>query len=241
MKYSIIGAGIVGQALHKQAPNSSLFARNDIISKENDVLVVAAPTGNRIVVNNDPKKDLEDCNRIIELINQCQYNQLVYISTVDVYKTHNSSYGNNRQYLENTLAKLPNSYIVRLPSLIDQSVNKNILHDLKTKLWLDKICLDSTIQWYPLKRLNRDIEHLINNNIKYQNLCSKPICNREIVQKFFPELIEQLDNNQLIPAHYNIEPHTIPSKEIWQSFEEFFIDHCVNLVYNKTINGDLNV
>ena len=185
------------------------------------------------------KKDLEDCNCIIELVSRCQYTQLVYISTVDVYRTH--SYGTNRQYLENALAELPNSYIVRLPSLIGPSVNKNILYDLKTKSWLNKICLDSNIQWYPLKRLESDIKNSINNNIKYQNLCSEPISNRDIVQKFFPELIEQLDSNQLTPVDYNLSPYTIPLEEIWQSFEEFFIDHCVNLVYNKTIKGDLNV
>jgi hypothetical protein len=231
MKYSIIGAGIVGQVLHNQIFDSTLFARNDIVPKVHNVLVVAAPTGNRLVVNANPEKDLEDCNRIIELVRRCQYNQLVYVSTVDVYRTH--SYGTNRQYLENALSTLPNSYIVRLPSLIGPSVNKNILYDLKTKSWLNKICLDSTIQWYPLKRLESDIKNLINNNIKYQNLCSEPISNRDIVQKIFPELIEQLDNNQLTPVDYNLSPYTIPLEEIWQSFEEFFIDHCVNLVYNK--------
>jgi hypothetical protein len=222
MKYSIIGAGIVGQALHKQTPNSSLFVRQDTLPKKNDILVVAAPTGNRLVVNNNPGKDLEDCNCIINLVNQCQYNQLVYISTVDVYKTHDSSYGTNRQYLENSLSKLPNCCIVRLPALIDISVNKNILYDLKTKSWLDKICLDSTIQWYPLKRLKSDIEQLIERDVKYQNLCSEPICNRDIAKKFFPDLVEQLDANQLTPSHYNITPAIIPLEEVWQSFEEFF-------------------
>ena len=231
MKYSIIGAGIVGCVLHNQSNDSTLFTRNDIIPTEHNVLVIAAPTGNRLAVNDNPEKDLEDCNCIIELVSRCQYTQLVYISTVDVYRTH--SYGTNRQYLENALAELPNSYIVRLPSLIGPSVNKNILYDLKTKSWLNKICLDSNIQWYPLKRLESDIKNSINNNIKYQNLCSEPISNRDIVQKFFPELIEQLDSNQLTPVDYNLSPYTIPLEEIWQSFEEFFIDHCVNLVYNK--------
>jgi hypothetical protein len=223
MKYTIIGAGIVGQALHKQAPDSVLYTRSSTVPIEHNVLVVAAPTGNRLVVNDNPEKDLVDCDCLIELVGQCQYNQLVYISTVDVYRTHR--YGTNRQYLENALSKFPNSHVVRLPSLIGQSVNKNILHDLKTMSWLDKICLDSTIQWYPLNRLKSDIEDTINNRVKYQNLCSKPIGNREIVQKFFPELVEQLAANRSAPANYDVKPYTIPSEEIWQSFDEFFIDH----------------
>lgn len=231
MKYTIVGAGVIGQELHKQTPDSVLYARGNIIPTDHDVLVIAAPTGNRLVVNDNPEKDLEDCNCIIELVNQCQYNQLVHISTVDVYRTH--SYGTNRQYLENALAKLPNSYTVRLPSLIGQYVNKNILYDLKTNSWLDKICLDSKIQWYPLTRLKNDIENTINNQIKYQNLCSEPISNREIVQKFFPELVEKLGSNQLTPVNYNIKPCIIPLEEIWQSFDRIFIDHRTNLVYNK--------
>jgi hypothetical protein len=231
MKYTIIGAGIVGQALHEQAPDSVLYARGNTVPIEHDVLVIAAPTGNRLVVNADPEKDLEDCNNLIELVSQCQYNQLVYISTVDVYRTHR--YGTNRQYLENALAKLPNSHVVRLPSLIGQSVNKNILYDLKTMSWLDKICLDSTIQWYPLKRLKNDIENIIHNRVKYQNLCSEPISNHEIVQKFFPKIVDQLLTNQLTPANYDLKPYTIPLEEIWQSFDEFFIDRGAKLVYNK--------
>ena len=222
MKYSIIGTGIIGQELGKQAPDSVLFGRDSIVPIEHDVLIVAAPTGNRLVVNNNPEKDLADCEHIIELVNRCRYNHLVHISTVDVYRNH--SYGNNRQYLENALAKLPNSHIVRLPSLIGQSVNKNILYDLKTNSWLDKICLNSTIQWYPLNRLKNDIENIINNQAKYHNLFSGPICNHEIVQKFFPELIEQLAANQLTPVNYDIKPYTIPLEEIWQSFNKIFID-----------------
>jgi hypothetical protein len=222
VKYSIIGTGIIGQELHRQAPDSVLLGRDSIVPMEHDVLVVAAPTGNRLVVNNDPEKDLADCERVIKLVKQCQYNHLVHISTVDVYRTH--SYGSNRHYLENALAKLPNSHVVRLPSLIGKSVNKNILYDLKNNLWLDKICLNSYSQWYPLTRLKNDIENTIQCQITYQNLFSQPIGNYEIVQKFFPNLIEQLATNQLTPVNYDIKTYTIPLEEIWQSFDQFFID-----------------
>lgn len=241
MRYSIIGNGLIGHALHNQALDSVLFTRENSFKAtqdDHDVLVIVAPTGNRLVVNNNTEKDLADCDRIIELVSQCNYNHLVYISTVDVYPTHTSNnadpsseqpstaYGSNRWYLEHVLSTMSDSHIIRLPTLSDLSLNKNILYDLKTKSWLDKICLESYIQWYPLKRLNNDIEFTINNTLKYQNLCSSPVCNRTVVQQFFPELIEQLNANQLTPVKYDIknndQSYPIPLEEIWQSFEEFF-------------------
>jgi hypothetical protein len=222
MKYSIIGSGIVGQAINRQESNSQIFTRTSLVPADHDILVIAAPTGNRLVVNHNPTKDIEDCNQIINFVQQSKYNQLVYISTIDVYRDH--PYGNNRRYLEHALDKLPNSHIVRLPSLIDNSVNKNILYDLKNQIWLDKICLDSEIQWYPLKRLGADIKQVIDQDIKYQNLFSAPISNQNIVARFFPNLIKQLTSNQLVSVKYDFYPYAIPVEEIWQSFEEFFID-----------------
>ena len=241
MKYSIIGPGLVGNALHKQLPRAVVYDRNtscNLPQQALDVLIVTAPTGNRISVNQNPTKDLIDCQQLVDLIQHCNYNQLIYISTVDVYANKTSanadpdlqqptaSYGNNRWFLEHAMSHLPNIHVTRLPSLIDLSMNKNILYDLKEQVWLDKICLDSCIQWYPLKQLGTDIVHSVDQKIKYQNLCSPPICNRDIVQKFFPKLISKLDQNIVTPVTYNIKNHdqnyTVPLNHVWQSFKEYF-------------------
>jgi hypothetical protein len=241
MKYSIIGAGLVGNALHKQLPDSIIYDRttsSNLPQQELDVLIVAAPTGSRISVNKDPIKDLEDCQQIINLLQQCRYNKLIYISTVDVYANKTSanadpelqqpsvSYGSNRWYLEQAMNRMPNIHITRIASLIDLSIDKNILYDLKDQVWLDKICLDSCIQWYPLKQLGIDVVRSITQKIRYQNLCSAPICNREIVQKFFPKLISQLDQNVVTPITYNVtnydQNYSVPLDQIWKSFEEYF-------------------
>jgi hypothetical protein len=252
MKYSIIGSGLVGRALHQQLPSSTIYNRNEsntLIGQSLDVVIVAAPTGNRISVTQDPVKDLNDCQQIIKLLEQCKYNQVVYISTLDVYSNKTStdanpdlvqptaSYGRNRWLLEQAIGAMPNGYVTRLSSLSDRSMTKNILYDLKAQIWLDKICLDSCIQWYPLNRLAADIVASLDYKIKYQNLCSLPIRNRDIVQKFFPTLISKLDKNTVIPVTYNVknydQDYAVPLDQIWQSFDEFFIDHSENLVYNK--------
>jgi hypothetical protein len=241
MKYSIIGSGIVGCKLHQQLPNSIVYNRNEsssLMQKQLDVVIVAAPTGNRISVGQDPSNDLNNCQQIIKLLEQCKYNQVVYISTVDIYSTKTStdaapdsvqpsaSYGRNRWLLEQAIGAMPSSYITRLSSLSDRSMTKNILYDLKNQIWLDKICLDSYIQWYPLYRLGFDIVNSLESGIKYQNLCSPPICNRDIVQKFFPNLISRLDQNTVTPVTYNVknydQDYAVTANQIWQSFEEYF-------------------
>jgi dTDP-4-dehydrorhamnose reductase len=162
MKYSIIGSGLVGNALHKQLSNSVIYDRTTsykLIQQELDVLIVAAPTGNRIRVNQDPAKDLIDCQQLVDLIRQCHYNQLIYISTVDVYANKTSAnadpdlhqpsanYGNNRWFLEQAMSHMPNIHITRIASLVDLLMNKNILYDLKLNLTVrSKWCYSSDLQ-----------------------------------------------------------------------------------------------
>jgi len=239
--YTIIGNGLVGAALHTQLSHSTLYDRVnslDLPRYSHDVLVVAAPTGNRLAVSADPSKDLLDCKQLAQLVMECDYVKLVYISTVDVYPTRSSLnndpsisspqavYGNNRWWLEGTLAKMPNSHIIRLPSLIDQSLKKNLLYDLKTGRWLHKICLDSCLQWYPLQRLGDDLTQILLRNRRYQNLTSPPIPNREIVQTFFPKLLSTLENNQLPAVYYDVRnqdgDYEITLDETWKSFSGFF-------------------
>ena len=128
-QYSIIGKGLIGQFLAKSFDNVKIYTKqnlSEVAQNTHDVVIIAAPTGNRLVVNADPDADLENCQQILDIISLTNYQTLIYISTIDVYRDHN--YGNNRQYLENALAQLPRSHIVRLPSLVDPSMNKNILY-----------------------------------------------------------------------------------------------------------------
>jgi hypothetical protein len=241
MTYSILGTGLVGSALHKQFPNSQIYNRTNcekLTHRKHATLIIAAPTGNRPVVSETPLKDLRDCYNIIELVRQCNYDNLVHISTVDVYpeKISNNAepvlspkelgYGHNRWFFDHALSQLPRCHVIRLPSLVDKSVNKNILYDLKNKCWLHKLSLDSMIQWYPLKNLAKDIAAAVDQKQKYQNLSTAPVSNRRIVQVFFPELLEQLEQNKVVPVSYNIKNYNqlyhVSDAEIWQCFEEYF-------------------
>jgi hypothetical protein len=226
--YSILGAtGFIGNALLNQTDHGYGYNRvnvNELSSVDHDILVIAAPSGNRIQVNQNHLADYQDCESIIEIVKQCRYNKVVHLSTVDVFKE--SLYGSNRKFLENELSKLHDSITIRLPSIIASNIKKNIIHDLKHNIWLDKISLDSRIQWYPLKRLRTDIETIISNQIKTANFVSQPIDNREIVGRYFNQLLPDLDRNQAVATYYDLkfnETYWVPTQEVWNNFDEYFL------------------
>ena len=112
--YSIIGgSGFIGNFILDQILNARGYNRVNIanlITDNHDVLLVAAPSSNRIKVNENPLADYSDCQTIVNTIKISKYNKLVHVSTVDVFVS--SSYGRNRQFLETELSNLPNSYTI---------------------------------------------------------------------------------------------------------------------------------
>ena len=226
--YSIIGPGFVGKLIASQMQVNNIYTRTNLDSLPNlshDTIILAAPTGNRIVVNQDPRRDRDDCAGIVDTLKRTQFNRIVYISTVDVFVE--SSYGQNRLWLEQQIQQFPNQTILRLPSLCDPSIKKNVLFDLANRQWLEKVSLDSTIQWYPTNRLTQDITYAIDNNISELNLVSAPVCNRDIVSKFAPDLLERLGCNTVTPVYYDVKSldgqYWINNKCIWLELEKSFI------------------
>lgn len=225
--YSIIGPGFVGKLIASQLHVNNSYNRTNLDSLPNlnhDTIILAAPTGNRIVVNQDPQRDRDDCAGIVDALKRTQFNRIVYISTVDVFLE--SRYGQNRLWLERQIQQFPNHIILRLPSLCDPSIKKNVLFDLANQQWLEKVSLDSMIQWYPPNRLAQDITYVINNNITELNLVSAPVCNRDIVLQFTPDLLEQLEKNTSTAVYYDVKSsngqYWIDTQLIWEELGHSF-------------------
>jgi len=225
--YSIIGPGFVGKLIASQMQVNHIYTRTNLDSLLNlshDTIILAAPTGNRIAVTQDPQQDLDDCAGIVDALKRTQFNRIVHISTVDVFVE--SSYGQNRLWLEQQIQQFPNHNILRLPSLCDPSIKKNVLFDLANQQWLDKVSLDSTIQWYPTNRLSQDITYAIDNNISELNLVSAPVCNRDIVSKFVPDLLEKLEKNTSTAVYYDVKSsngqYWIDTQLIWEELGSSF-------------------
>jgi hypothetical protein len=240
-KYSVVGSGFIGKYVHAKL-NACLYDRDTVATMplhQHDVIIVAAPTGNRLLANASPDIDLEDCKNLISTIEKCNYNYLVHVSTVDVYSSCSSanelpenfppksSYGHNRWFLEQKFQMFPRCHTVRLPSLVDLTIQKNILFDLKNNKWLDKIDLYRSVQWYPLNRLASDIPLLLLQGKKFENLISPPIKNIEIVQRYRPSLVQNLMANiKLDSLNYDVRSSTgeyfVPIQEIWKNIDKYF-------------------
>ena len=233
----IIGRGLIGQSLSRQF--SAYCSGHDHQSArfECDLLIVAAPSGNRLTVEQNPGFDLDNCKTIADTIARSQFRCLIHISTVDIYPDFCSEtsapesqpcdrhYGHNRWWLEHTLHQQFGALVIRLPSICDRQITKNLLYDLHHQSWLSKINPESRLQWYPLSRLRSDIEHVISHNRSHTNLSSVPIPNHDIVKHFRPDLVSVLGHN-LPTVLYDVKndhgAYWINHKEIWQHFADYF-------------------
>jgi len=229
LKYSIIGSGFVSSALQIQIDNCRVYDRkniNELGKCDHEIIIISAPTGNRLQVRDDPKKDLLDCEIIIKQVSNANFDRIIHISTVDVFQ--NNDYGHNRKWLEDRLKSDHRSTIFRLPTLIHPMIAKNILFDLSRKKWLEKISLDSKIQWYPLKNLWHDIKKNIDLGISQNNLVSRPISNRELVSVLEPELLENLSENLTVPCYYDVRSHDgtywVSDEDIWQDLRACYTE-----------------
>ncbi|OFC70105.1 NAD-dependent epimerase/dehydratase family protein [Alteromonas confluentis] len=206
MKTALIGyTGFVGSNINFQANFDELYnSKNlgDITGKSFDLVVCAGVPAVKWWANQNPDKDLETILALAEVYKTISAKRFVLISTVDVYPspidvTEKSiinaedlcPYGKNRLLLEDLISNHFDSYnIIRLPGLFGKGIKKNVLFDLIQRNILEKINLDSEFQWYPLSRLWKDIQTVINADIRIANLAVQPLSTRRIRDTYFTNL-----------------------------------------------------
>jgi hypothetical protein len=189
---ALIGkSGLIGGVLKSSQTFDAEFNSSDIVNIQGqhfDTVYCAAPSGNRLLATRYPEQDTHSVHSLIENLKTITANRFVLISSVDVVHAPESVYGHSRRQLEKFVkTKFTNHHVIRLCTLIHHNIKKNILYDLKHRLYLDKINGDEVRQYYPLSRLTEDINVIIDNNIQEINLVSEPIQNRMIVDRFFPD------------------------------------------------------
>jgi hypothetical protein len=185
-------------------------------------VICAAPSANRRDAEANPVQDLASVDSIISVLSSQRIQRLVLIGTIDTIVHPDTAYGQNRLRLENFVKQeFKHHYVLRFGNIVGAGIKKNVLFDLKNNQFLDSINLDSITQWYPLNRLQADIElSLLHPNCEY-NLISEPIQVREIVEKFFSNKIKQVGAIPGCPAKYNLT--SCFSKE--SVFEQMF-EYC---------------
>jgi len=204
----LIGAtGLIGKHLSNHINPDASYTSKNIETLSNDkfkVLYCAAPSGNRLTANINPENDSNAITKLIAQLLKVKTNQFVLISTVDTLHSPTTAYGGNRLILENFVKQnFPNNIVIRLPTLIDPTIKKNILFDLKNKKYLDSINLLQQCQWYPLSLLYQDIQQIVSNNVADVNLVSEPIINQEIIDKLFTNF-EKMPTNFKKSEPYNL-------------------------------------
>ena len=218
---ALIGyTGFVGNVLQEQISFDKLYNSanvNDITNFEFNEVYCAAPTGNRLIANQNPEEDIANVDNLIDTLQTIKTKRFVLIGTVDSINCVNTAYGLHRKMIEDAVRDIFKDYIiVRLPSLIHPNIHKNILHDLKNSVYLEKINLAQNNQWYPMHRLSKDIRDL---TVSEANFVSVPISNKEIVDWFMPG-VGKYNEAHLYDLKFN-EDYLISKDEIYDEIKSY--------------------
>jgi hypothetical protein len=222
-KTALIGSnGTIGSSLLSAMRFDLTFNSDnicDLPQHQYDLLVCAAPSGNRLTVNKNPTADLDNITAIMDAVGQCKIKQLVLISTIDTVVYPDTHYGLHRKQLENFVkAQSSTVHILRASTLIGRNIKKNVLFDLKNNLFIDKIDPGSVIQWCPLDCLHKEIFYTIEHNISELDLVSEPILTQDIIDRFF-------SGTTILPKQhtkkYNVQPYRYTQEDIFLAMEDY--------------------
>lgn len=211
---AIVGyTGTIGKHLCEQIVFDDFYNSKNISAiqgRSYELLVIAAPSGNRLKINRQEEADTVD--KLIEHLKHCSADHVVLLSTVDVIVNPDSIYGKNRKILEDFVISYFNSTVLRLATLIGTGIKKNIAYDLKHQQY-DFINTQSTLQWSVLRTLGTHI-----HKTGIVNLVSEPIRNKDIVDTFFPNLkLKEWD-----AAHeYKMKPYLYTKQEVLNEIERY--------------------
>ena len=165
-----------------------------------DLLIHAGVPSVKWIANKEPASDRAAIEAIRGVLATTRIKELILISTIDVYPdpsapsdesadidaTRNHAYGRHRFELERWVREqFANVRIVRLPALFGEGLKKNVVFDLLHDNQVGNINPASRFQWYPLARLNADVEKIRAQDIRLINLFPEPIRTSEIVDRFF--------------------------------------------------------
>lgn len=148
MKIALIGyTGFVGSNLLNQYEFTDCYnSKNiqDIHGQQYDLCICAGVRAPKWIANEQPEKDLNDIQELMNHLAQAEIKTMVLISTVDVYPDREDvdentaidesrlvPYGFNRRLLEKWVEQNYSEHlIVRLPGLLGQGIKKNFIRDI---------------------------------------------------------------------------------------------------------------
>lgn len=193
MKNALIGhSGFVGTTLLKQTAFDGLYRSTNIAEIANqqfDVVVCAGAPAQKWIANREPEADLQNINRLMEILGTVKCERFILISTVDVFKnpigvdedtpvdeSDLHAYGLHRRLLEKFVEeKFPQHLIVRLPGLVGPGLRKNVIFDFLNDNNLGAIDSRGVFQFYPMVNLWYDIQIALDAGLKLVHLTAEPV------------------------------------------------------------------
>lgn len=202
MTSALIGyTGFVGGNLHDQAAFDDLYNSKNIeaiAGKSYDLLVSAGGPAVRWEANQQPEKDRQVLQRLMDCLEQVRTKKLVLISTIDVYPrpievdeddpielSELKPYGRHRREVEIFVEGRFDVSIIRLPNLFGPGLKKNVVYDLLNDNLIDQIHSDGVYQYYNLRNLWRDIQITLENGLHVVNFSTEPMSVSEMAREAF--------------------------------------------------------
>ena len=216
---ALIGhTGFVGSNLLRQRRFDATFnSKNihEIAGRSFDLVVCAGAPAEKWKANADPRRDLDNIERLIHALEQMNTQKLVVISTVDVFidpidvdeesptpMAGLPPYGRNRRRLEQIAASRFDATIVRLAGLYGQGLKKNAIHDLLHDHEVRKIDSRGLFQFYNIDRLWPDIEIAMGSSVPVVHLPTEPVRVSTVARAAFG--IEFTNEVSATPARYDV-------------------------------------
>lgn len=219
---ALIGSnGTIGQSLLDNMQFDAVFNSDNlekITEHEWDLVVCAAPSGNRLAINRGQILDFQDCVLLARTLGRCTIKKLVLIGSVDAETAPDSIYGRNRAWLEQELANSHETYTLRLSTLIGSRIKKNVLFDLKHGLFLESLDRDAELQWCILDDVPQQIDISLAGSPGIRSIVSEPINNTDIIDRFFSDVTSGRTSSTV---RYNQQPYVYTKEHIFSAMEQY--------------------
>ena len=181
-----------------------------VLEKKIDVseLVICAPSGLKWKANKQPSEDRLSCKKLYSLITDKFKNlkRIILISSNDTLEP-TCPYGENRKEFNDLLEKYCNEnkielFIFYLGMTFGKNARKGMVFDFIHGNF--NFYNGGTYQLYPVRHLEQDIQHCIDNSIHKAMLASVPIKTSEI------KALWNVKDNYQSDVCYNFEGFGIP-------------------------------
>lgn len=213
-KRVLIGyTGFIGSSLNQNYFNLRISSKDwkNIANKSisADDVLITAPSGLKYKANQEPEKDLQNIKELVYNIKNKfkSIRRLILVSSNDTILL-TSEYGRNRKYFNDLLEKYcaENNielFIFYLGMTFGKNAKKGMVFDFLNGNF--DYYKGGVYQFYPVSRIEQDIDYCIKHNIKRALFCSEPIETSEVKELF------GITENSSSDVLYEVKPFGIPA------------------------------